>query len=440
METNMPKTATLHIPHKQLTIELPVHVPVLGQDTIDISTLVAEGIFTYDPGFLSTAACWSKITYINGNKGVLLHRGFPIEQWVEKSNYIEICYTLINDKLPTTDELSEFQHEIAAKMPIPEHVKSVISAFPTDVHPVAPLMAAVSALAGDNHKFFDKKNIDQQRTAGYNIIAKMPTLVAMIYRHNNGLAFIEPKPSLSYAENFLYMMFAEDKNYMADAMFARAIDTIFILHADHEQNASTSTVRLAGSTGTDPYAAIVAGIGALWGPAHGGANEAVIKMLERIGQIENIDHFIAKAKDKNDPFRLMGFGHRVYKNTDPRALAMKKACEKILQKLGDSNNPLLVIAKKLEEIALSGEYFIERKLFPNVDFYSGIVLKALNIPSNFYTLIFALARTSGWISQWIEMINDPKAKIGRPRQLYIGEKQRDLSLKDRVLETESLKK
>ena len=436
METNMPKTATLHIPHKQLTITLPVHTPVLGQDTIDVSTLVTAGVFTYDPGFLSTAACWSKITYINGSKGTLLHRGFPIEQWVEKSSYNEICYALLNNKLPTTNELTEFQRRITTKMALPDHVKAVISAFPRDVHPVAPLMASVSALAGDNHQFFDKKNLEQQRTAGCNIIAKMPMLVAMIYRHNQGLEFIEPKPSFSYAENFLYMMFADNEHYIPEAMFARAIDTIFILHADHEQNASTSTVRLAGSTGTDPYAAIVAGIAALWGPAHGGANEAVIKMLEHIGEAQNIDHFIAKAKDKNDPFRLMGFGHRVYKNTDPRALAMRKACDKILQKLGDSNNPLLVTAKKLEEIALSDTYFIERKLFPNVDFYSGIILKALNIPTNLYTLIFALARTSGWISQWIEMTNDPKVKIGRPRQLYIGEKQRDLSLARRASEAE----
>lgn len=254
----------------------------------------------------------------------------------------------------------------------------------------------------------------------------MPTLVAMVYRHSKGLEFVEPKESFNYAENFLYMMFADNENYQPDPLAAKAMDTIFILHADHEQNASTSTVRLAGSTGTDPYAALVAGIAALWGPAHGGANEAVVKMLEEIGSAENIDTYIAKAKDKEDPFRLMGFGHRVYKNTDPRATAMKKACESILNQLGDSDNPLLVIAKKLEEIALHDEYFIQRKLFPNVDFYSGIILKALNIPTSMYTPIFALARTSGWISQWIEMINDPKGKIGRPRQLYIGHDKRDL--------------
>ncbi len=420
------KNASLSVPYKDLTLDLPVHTPVLGQDTVDVSSLVKEGLFTYDPGFLSTAACWSKITYINGAKGVLLHRGYPIEQWVEKSSYGALCYALLNDALPSDAELKSFRADVRKNMYVCEHVKAAIKAFPKDVHPMAPLMAAVSVLAGENHKSMNKKDASQQISRATNIIAKMPTLVAMVYRHSKGLEFIEPKESFNYAENFLYMMFADNENYQPDPLAAKAMDTIFILHADHEQNASTSTVRLAGSTGTDPYAALVAGIAALWGPAHGGANEAVVKMLEEIGSAENIDTYIAKAKDKEDPFRLMGFGHRVYKNTDPRATAMKKACESILNQLGDSDNPLLVIAKKLEEIALHDEYFIQRKLFPNVDFYSGIILKALNIPTSMYTPIFALARTSGWISQWIEMINDPKGKIGRPRQLYIGHDKRDL--------------
>ena len=422
----MSETAILTIPHKKLSLELPVHTPVLGQQTIDVSSLVKESLFTYDPGFLSTAACWSKITYINGEQGVLLHRGYPIEQWVEKSHYMTLCYALLNDKLPSKSEEKSFSNTILNYMPACEHIEAVIKAFPQETHPIATLMGAVSIMSAENQKNMNKKDPEQQIQMAEKIIARMPTLVAMTYRHRNGLAFVAPNKALSYAENFLYMMFAEDKNYQPDPLAARAMDTIFILHADHEQNASTSTVRLAGSTGTDPYAAIIAGIAALWGPAHGGANEAVVKMLEQIGDVNNINQFIDRAKDKDDPFRLMGFGHRVYKNTDPRATAMKKACESILDQMGDSHNPLLHIAKKLEQIALNDQYFINRKLFPNVDFYSGIILKALNIPTYMYTPIFALARTSGWISQYLEMYNDPTMKIGRPRQLYIGEIKRNL--------------
>ncbi len=426
MEINMSETAVLNIQHKNLSLTLPVHTPVLGQQTVDVSSLVKEGLFTYDPGFLSTAACWSKITYINGNQGVLLHRGYPIEQWVEKSHYMNLCYALLNDKLPSTNEVNAFSQRILDHMPACDHIAHTIKAFPQDVHPMAALMAAVSVMSAENQKTMNKKDPQQQIAMAEKIIARIPTLVAMTYRHRNGLPFMAPKKSFSYAENFLYMMFADNENYQPDPLAARAMDTIFILHADHEQNASTSTVRLAGSTGTDPYAAIVAGIAALWGPAHGGANEAVVKMLEQIGDVSNIEKFIERAKDKEDPFRLMGFGHRVYKNTDPRATAMKKACESILNQMGDSDNPLLHIAKKLESIALNDSYFIERKLFPNVDFYSGIILKALDIPTYMYTPIFALARTSGWISQYLEMYNDPAMKIGRPRQLYIGENKRDL--------------
>ena len=422
----MSKTATLNVSSKKLNLELPIHTPVLGQETVDVSSLVKEGLFTYDPGFLSTAACWSKITYINGGKGVLLHRGYPIEQWVEKSSYMSLCYALLNDKLASSSELKSFQSTISQQMGVCQHVKAVIKAFNKNAHPMSSIMAAVSVLAGENQPKMDKKNPQQQLEVAQKLIAKIPTIATYAYRHKNGLEFLEPKADYSYAQNFLYMMFADNENYQPDTLAAKAMDTIFILHADHEQNASTSTVRLAGSTGTDPFAAIVAGIAALWGPAHGGANEAVVKMLEEIGNVEHIDRFIAKAKDKEDPFRLMGFGHRVYKNTDPRATAMKKACESILNQLGDSDNPLLVIAKKLEEIALNDQYFIDRKLFPNVDFYSGIILKALNIPTSMYTPIFALARSSGWISQYLEMYNDPKMKIGRPRQLYIGEAQREL--------------
>lgn len=422
----MSKTAVLKLPHKKLSLTLPIHTPVLGQQTVDVSSLVKEDIFTYDPGFLSTAACWSKITYINGSQGVLLHRGYPIEQWVEKSDYINLCYVLINDKLPSTKEIKKFSQTITHNMPVCENITKVIQAFPKDTHPITILMATVSMMSGENQKIMNKKDYTQQIKMAEALIARIPTLVAMTYRHHKELAFIAPKKSLSYSENFLYMMFADSESYQPDSLAVQAIDTIFILHADHEQNASTATVRLAGSTGTDPYAAIVAGIAALWGPAHGGANEAVVKMLEQIGEVDHIDKFIKKAKDKDNPFRLMGFGHRVYKNTDPRATAMKKACESILNQMGDSNNPLLHIAKKLEDIALNDQYFIERKLFPNVDFYSGIILKALNIPTYMYTPIFALARTSGWISQYLEMYNDPKMKIARPRQLYIGENKRDL--------------
>ncbi|GAB4222726.1 MAG: citrate synthase [Francisella sp.] len=419
----MNKTAILKYTDKSIEVELPVYSPSLGNDCIDISSLVKHGIFTYDPGFMSTAACESKITYIDGEKGILLHRGYPIEDWTQKSNYRSLCYALIYGDLPNSEQEKAFRQEIISKMPVCKHVKDAISALPQYTHPMSSLIAGVNVLAAEHVHNGQKESQDE---VAKNIIAKIATIAAMAYRHNLGKKFLEPKMEYGYAENFLYMMFAEDENYKPDELHIKAMDTIFMLHADHEQNASTSTVRLSGSTGNSPYAAIVAGITALWGPAHGGANEAVLKMLSEIGSIENIDKYIAKAKDKNDPFRLMGFGHRVYKNIDPRAIAMKKNCEKILAKLGNSDNPLLKIAKRLEEIALQDEYFIERKLFPNVDFYSGIILKALGIPENMFTAIFALARTSGWISQWIEMVNDPAQKIGRPRQLYTGKTNRNL--------------
>ncbi|WP_150467511.1 citrate synthase [Francisella sp. SYW-9] len=419
----MSKYATLKYAEKNIDIELPVYSPSLGNDCIDVSSLVKHGIFTYDPGFMSTAACESKITYIDGGKGVLLHRGYPIEEWTEKSNYRSLCYALIYGKLPSDEQKENFRNEIISKMAVCEHIKAAISSMPKGTHPMSGLIAGVNVLAAEHVKNGQKES---QEEVAKNIVAKIATIAAMSYRHNQGKKLFDPKPEYGYAENFIYMMFADDENYKPDELHVKAMDTIFMLHADHEQNASTSTVRLSGSTGTSPYAAIIAGITALWGPAHGGANEAVLKMLSKIGSIDNIDTYIAKAKDKDDPFRLMGFGHRVYKNTDPRATAMKKNCEEILAKLGNSDNPLLTVAKKLEEIALQDEFFIQRKLFPNVDFYSGIILKAMGIPEDMFTAIFALARTSGWISQWIEMVNDPAQKIGRPRQLYTGETSRDL--------------
>ncbi|BCD91768.1 citrate synthase [Francisella halioticida] len=419
----MSKYATLKYAEKNIDIQLPVYSPSLGNDCIDVSSLVKHGVFTYDPGFMSTAACESQITYIDGGKGILLHRGYPIEQWVEKSNYRTLCFALIYNILPTDEQKAAFRKEIVSKMTVCEHVKSAISALPQHAHPMSSLIAGVNVLAAE---YIHRGQKEDQDTTAKNLIAKVATIAALAHRHNQGKKFLEPKPEFGYAENFLYLTFAEDESYVPDPLHVEAMDTIFVLHADHEQNASTSTVRLSGSTGTSPYAAIIAGITALWGPAHGGANEAVLKMLSKIGSINNIDKYIAKAKDKDDPFRLMGFGHRVYKNTDPRATAMKKNCEEILAKLGNSDNPLLTVAKKLEEIALQDEFFIQRKLFPNVDFYSGIILKAMGIPEDMFTAIFALARTSGWISQWIEMVNDSAQKIGRPRQLYTGETSRDL--------------
>ena len=419
----MSKYATLKYADKNIEMELPVHTPSIGNDCIDVSSLVKEGIFTFDPGFMSTAACESKITYIDGGKGILLHRGYPIQEWTKKSNYSALCHALIYGEIPSKEQEKTFKSEISAKMAVCEHVKASIANLPGFVHPMSSLIAAVNVLAAE-HVY--KGKVESQEDIAQNLIAKIPTIAAMAYRHSKGKQFLEPKAEYGYAENFLYMMFADNENYKPDPLQVEAMDTIFILHADHEQNASTSTVRLSGSTGTSAYAAIIAGITALWGPAHGGANEAVLKMLAKIGSVDNIDTFIAKAKDKSDPFRLMGFGHRVYKNTDPRATAMKENCEVILDKIGDGDNPLLSIAKKLEEIALQDEFFVQRKLFPNVDFYSGIILKAMEIPEEMFTVIFALARTSGWIAQWMEMVNDPAQKIGRPRQLYTGATSRNI--------------
>lgn len=409
-----------------IKIELPILKGSLGPDVIDIRTLVKHGYFTFDPGFTSTAACESKITFIDGDKGILLHRGYPIEQLAEKSNYLELCYLLLTGELPTKQQKESFNHKITMHTMLDEQMIKFFNGFRRDAHPMAICVGIVGALSAFYHDSLDIHDINHRELAAYRLIAKMPTIAAMSYKYSIGQPFMYPKNYLSYAENFLYMMFATPcEDYKVNPILAKAIDKIFMLHADHEQNASTATVRLAGSSGANPFACIASGITALWGPAHGGANEAVINMLEKIGDVKNIPKYIEKAKDKSDSFRLMGFGHRVYKNFDPRAIVMRKTCDEVLSALGNHDEPLLAIAKELERIALEDEYFIEKKLYPNVDFYSGIILKAIGIPTNMYTVIFALARTVGWIAHWNEMLGSEQLKIGRPRQLYTGYKARD---------------
>ena len=417
------KTAQLTIDGK--TIELPVLSGSTGPDVIDVRSLVSEGYFTFDPGFMSTASCESAITYIDGANGVLLHRGYPIEQLAEKSDFLESCYLMLNGELPTQQEKDEFVNDITMHTMVNEAMARLFRGFHHDAHPMAMMCGAVGALSAFYHDSLDINNAEHRKISALRLIAKLPTLAAMCYKHHIGQPFMYPKNHLSYAENFLHMMFGtpcDEPN--VNPVLARAMDKIFLLHADHEQNASTSTVRLAGSSGANPFACIASGITALWGPAHGGANEAVLTMLAEIGSVENIDKFVAKAKDKNDPFRLMGFGHRVYKNFDPRARVMKKTCDEVLAELGIEDDPLLAIAKRLEQIALEDEYFIQRKLYPNVDFYSGIIMKAIGIPTDMFTVIFATGRTVGWIAHWAEMISG-SYKIGRPRQLYTGETPRD---------------
>lgn len=401
---------------------LPIYSGTEGPDVIDVSSLSKNNIFTFDPGFMSTAACRSKITFIDGDKGILLHGGYPITELAEHSHYLEVCYLLLNGELPTQKQMEEFNHNIKYHTLVHEQLALFFRGFRRDAHPMAVMVAVVGALSAFYHdklNIHDEGNRDQ---VAYRLIAKMPTIAAMCYKYALGQPFMYPKNSMSYAENFLYMMFGTPcEDYKPNPVFVKALDRILILHADHEQNASTSTVRLAGSTGANPYACIAAGISALWGPAHGGANEAALKMLIEIGEPKNIDKYVTMAKDKNSGFRLMGFGHRVYKNFDPRAKVMRETCEEVLKELGDANNPILQVAMKLQDIALSDPYFIERKLYPNVDFYSGIILNAIGIPTSMFTVIFALARTVGWIAQWNEMLADPDSKLGRPRQLYVGE-------------------
>ena len=418
------RKATLTI-DGETPIELPVLSGTRGQDVIDIGSLGGHGFFTYDPGFSATAACQSDITFIDGDKGVLLHRGYPIEELAEKSDYLETCYLLLEGALPNAEQKAEFENTIKYHTMVNRSVEHFISGFRYDAHPMAMLCGVVGAMSSFYHDSLDITDEDHRRISAHRLIAKMPTIAAMCHKHFTGQPFIYPDNSLSYSENFLHMMFGTPcEPYKVEPALAKAMDRIFLLHADHEQNASTSTVRLAGSSGANPFACIAAGIASLWGPAHGGANEAVLNMLNEIGNKSNISSFVDKAKDKGDPFRLFGFGHRVYKNYDPRAQVLRKSCHEVLGKMG-INDPLLELAMELEELALRDQYFIDKKLYPNVDFYSGIILKAMNFPTSMFTVLFAVARTVGWISQWKEMIEDDTQRIGRPRQLYTGPAERD---------------
>lgn len=410
---------------KQVQMDLPIMSGAEGPDVVDVTDLYKEtGVFTYDPGFMSTASCESKITYIDGEQGILRYRGYDIAELAEKSDFMEVAYLLLHSELPNKKEKQGFVEHIRHHTMVHEQIRFLYRGFPRRAHPMAIMAGAFASLSAFYHDSLDIRDDDEREVAVLRMIAKIPTLAAMAYKYSIGQPFIYPDNSLDYTSNFLKMLFAVPaEQYEVNPVLSDAMDKIFILHADHEQNASTSTVRLCGSSGANPFACISAGIASLWGPAHGGANEAVINMLEQIGSMDNIAGFINRAKDKDDPFRLMGFGHRVYKNYDPRATVLRKACNEVLKELG-KKDPLLDIAKKLEEIALSDSYFIERKLYPNVDFYSGIIYKAMGIPSQLFTVLFALARTAGWVAQWKEMIADPAQKIGRPRQLYTGPVQR----------------
>ena len=420
-------TDTAKLTIKGKTYELPVYSPTTGPDVLDIRTLYAQAdVFTYDPGFTSTAACDSTITFIDGDKGELLHRGYPIDQLASQSHYLEVCYLLLYGELPSAAELEKFESLVTKHTMIHEQMHNFFRGFRRDAHPMATMVGVVGAMSAFYHDSTDINDEHQREVASIRLIAKMPTIAAMAYKYSIGQPFVYPRNDLDYASNFLRMCFAVPaEDYVVDPILARAMDRIFTLHADHEQNASTSTVRLASSSGANPFACIAAGIACLWGPAHGGANQACLEMLKEIGSVDRIPEFIARAKDKNDPFRLMGFGHRVYKNFDPRATVMKKSADEVLDLLGVENNPLLQIAKELERIAVQDDYFIEKKLFPNVDFYSGIILEAMGFPTAMFTPIFAVSRTVGWISQWKEQLADPAMKIGRPRQLYMGETLRD---------------
>jgi citrate synthase len=419
------KSATLDVNDQH--VSFPVYEGTIGPEVIDIAKLYAQtGMFTYDPGFTSTASCESKITYIDGDEGILLYRGYPIEQLAENGDFLETCYLLLYGELPTPAQKEDFDKRVNNHTMVHEQMMRFFQGFRRDAHPMAVMTGCVGALSAFYHDSTDISDPHQRMVASIRMIAKMPTLAAMAYKYPIGQPFIYPKNDLDYPTNFLRMCFAVPcEEYKANPILSRAMDKIFILHADHEQNASTSTVRLAGSSGANPFACIAAGIACLWGPAHGGANEAALKMLAEIGSVDRIPEFIKRSKDKNDPFRLMGFGHRVYKHYDPRAKIMQQTCHEVLRETGHQGDPLLDIAMELEKIALSDEYFIEKKLYPNVDFYSGITLKAMGFPTSMFTVLFALARTVGWIAQWKEMIEDPSQKIGRPRQLYTGSTRRD---------------
>ncbi len=419
------KTATLTIDGK--SYDLPVLSPTGGPDVIDIRKLYADAdVFTYDPGFTSTAACDSTITFIDGEEGILLHRGYPIDQLASQSHFLEVCFLLLYGELPGPKELEDFESLITHHTMIHEQMHMFFRGFRRDAHPMATMVGVVGAMSAFYHDSTDINDDHQREVASIRLVAKMPTIAAMAYKYSIGQPFVYPRNDLNYAENFLYMCFSVPaEKYEVNPVLSRAMDRIFTLHADHEQNASTSTVRLASSSGANPFACIAAGIACLWGPAHGGANQATLEMLKEIGTVDRIPEFIARAKDKNDNYRLMGFGHRVYKNFDPRATVLKKSADEVLGLLGVDHNPLLQVAMELEKQALADPYFAEKKLFPNVDFYSGIILEAMGFPTSMFTPIFAVARTVGWISQWKEQLADPQLKIGRPRQLYMGEMQRD---------------
>ncbi|MBO4121195.1 citrate (Si)-synthase [Cupriavidus gilardii] len=420
--------ATLSFSDGSPSVELPIYKGTVGPDVIDIRKLYGQtGKFTYDPGFMSTASCNSRITYIDGDKGELLYRGYPIEQLAEKCDFLEVCYLLLKGELPNAKQKEEFVGRVMNHTMVHEQMQFFMRGFRRDAHPMAVLTGLVGGMSAFYHDAMDINDPHQREISAIRLIAKMPTLVAMSYKYNIGQPYIYPQNDLSYTGNFMRMMFATPcAPFQVNPVLERALDRIFILHADHEQNASTSTVRLAGSSGTNPFAAIASGVACLWGPAHGGANEAALNMLEEIGSVDNISEFIKQVKDKNSGVRLMGFGHRVYKNYDPRAKLMRETCHEVLNELGLHNDPLFKLAMELEKIALEDEYFVSRKLYPNVDFYSGIVQRALGIPTSMFTCIFALARTVGWISQWEEMITDPEYKIGRPRQLFNGAASRDV--------------
>jgi len=416
------KHYTLIDPDSATEIQLPVLAPTLGPKGLDITKLYADlGIFTYDPGYMATASCRSAVTYVDGEAGILQYRGYPIEQLAEHSSFIEVAYLLLHGELPTRDELERFDHSIRTHTMLNESLLRFFNGFHHNAHPMAMTSGVVASMSAFYHDSTDIHNANDRDVFAYRIIAKIPTIAAAAYKHSLGQPFVYPHNRLDYCSNLLHMFFSVPSDtYDVDPVAAQALDLLFILHADHEQNCSTSTVRLAGSSGTNPYSAIAAGISALWGPAHGGANEAVIAMLEQIGDVRRIGEFIARAKDKNDPFRLMGFGHRVYKNYDPRAAIIREMCHKVLKKLGHNDTPLFELALRLEELALKDEYFVEKNLYPNIDFYSGIIYRALGIPKSMFTVMFAIARCVGWVTHWREMVADTGMRIGRPRQLYVG--------------------
>ncbi len=406
------------------SVELPIMSGTLGADVIDINGLSKLNIFTYDPAFFATASCISKITYIDGDAGILYYRGYPIEQLAEKSGFIEVCYLLLNGELPTLEQKAEFELKVKSHTMVHDQLARFYNGFRRDAHPMAVMVGVVGALSSFYHNSLDINDPENRELAAMRLLGKVPTIAAMAYKYHNGYPFMFPKNRFSYVENFMYMMFATPaEDYVPNPVLVRALERIFILHADHEQNASTSTVRLAGSSGANPFACMASGIAALWGPAHGGANEAALKMLEEIGDISRVPEYVQGVKDKK--YRLMGFGHRVYKNMDPRASVMRQTCYEVLREQGLENDRLFKLAMELERVALSDPYFIERKLYPNVDFYSGIVLRAIGIPTNMFTVIFAVGRTVGWVSQWKEMMSATDRKIGRPRQLYVGATRRD---------------